>query len=39
VRIVHVDSDGQRRDREDERRAERDEKRKAEAERLAKLGY
>jgi hypothetical protein len=39
VRIVHVDSDGQRRDREDERRAEREAKRQAEAERLAKLGY
>ena len=39
VRIVHVDSDGQRRDRDDERRAERDAKRQAEAERLAKLGY
>jgi hypothetical protein len=36
---VHVDSDGQRRDRDDERRAERDAKRQAEAERLAKLGY
>jgi hypothetical protein len=39
VRIVHVDSEGQRKDREDERRAERDAKRQAEAERLAKLGY
>jgi hypothetical protein len=39
VRIVHVDSEGQRRDREDERRAEREAKRQAEAERLAKLGY
>ena len=39
VRIVHVDSEGQRRDRDDERRAERDAKRQAEAERLAKLGY
>ena len=39
VRIVHVDSDGQRRDREDERHAEREAKRQAEAERLAKHGY
>ncbi|MGH2948557.1 MAG: hypothetical protein ACRDPC_20255, partial [Solirubrobacteraceae bacterium] len=39
VRIVHVDSEGQRRDREDDRRSERDAKRQAEAERLAKLGY
>ena len=40
VRIVHVDSEGQRKDdREDERRAERDAKRQAEAERLARLGY
>ena len=39
VRIVHVDSEGQRKDREDERRAEREAKRQAEAERLAKLGY
>jgi hypothetical protein len=39
VRIVHVDSEGQRRDREDERRADREAKRQAEAERLAKLGY
>jgi hypothetical protein len=39
VRIVHVDSDGQRKDRDDERRAEREAKRQAEAERLAKLGY
>jgi translation initiation factor IF-2 len=39
VRIVHVDSEGQRRDREDERRADRDAKRQAEAERLAKHGY
>jgi hypothetical protein len=40
VRIVHVDSEGQRKDdREDDRRAERDAKRQAEAERLAKLGY
>jgi hypothetical protein len=39
VRIVHVDSDGQRRDREDERQAEREAKRQAEAERLAKHGY
>ena len=39
VRIVHVDSEGQRRDREDDRRAEREAKRQAEAERLAKLGY
>jgi hypothetical protein len=39
VRIVHVDSEGQRRDREDERRSEREAKRQAEAERLAKLGY
>ena len=39
VRIVHVDSEGQRKDRDDERRAERDAKRQAEAERLAKLGY
>jgi hypothetical protein len=34
-----VDSEGQRRDREDDRRAEREAKRQAEAERLAKLGY
>jgi hypothetical protein len=39
VRIVHVDSEGQRKDRDDERRAEREAKRQAEAERLAKLGY
>jgi hypothetical protein len=39
VRIVHVDSEGQRKDREDERRAEREAKRQAEAERLARLGY
>ena len=40
VRIVHVDSEGQRKeDREDDRRAERDAKRQAEAERLARLGY
>jgi len=39
VRIVHVDSEGQRRDREDEGRAERDAKRQAEAERLTELGY
>ena len=44
VRIVHVDSEGQRKEerkeeREDERSAERDAKRQAEAERLARLGY
>ena len=44
VRIVHVDSEGQRKEerkeeRDDERRAERDAKRQAEAERLARLGY
>ena len=39
VRIVHVDSEGQRKDRDDERRAEREAKRQAEAERLARLGY
>ncbi len=39
VRIVHVDSDGQRKERDDDRRAEREAKRQAEAERLAKLGY
>jgi hypothetical protein len=39
VRIVHVDSEGQRKDRDDERRAEREAKRQAEAERLAKHGY
>jgi hypothetical protein len=39
VRIVHVDSEGQRKDREEERRAEREAKRQAEAERLARLGY
>jgi hypothetical protein len=39
VRIVHVDSEGQRKDRDEERRAEREAKRQAEAERLARLGY
>jgi hypothetical protein len=39
VRIVHVDSEGQRKERDDDRRAEREAKRQAEAERLARLGY
>jgi hypothetical protein len=34
-----VDSEGQRKDRDEERRAEREAKRQAEAERLARLGY
>jgi hypothetical protein len=40
VRIVHVDSEGQRKeDGDEDRRAEREAKRQAEAERLARLGY